>query len=877
MTDSQIPELTASAYSQAGDFSQIQIAPLIVAGDPNPNNALEADSPEQRIDPNLATSPYAGVGSLEIVAPGIGSFLCSGAAISTNHVLTAAHCLDTEGDDGILDLLPENVTFNVNAQGESAPPLAILADALNIFDTGTERYEGFTTSINNDLAIITLSQALPEGIPIYELSRDPLPLNSVITLVGYGTTGNGIEGHRSGTANPTIKRVGQNAVDDASLFSALISETDEVFTFDFDGPDASTNTLAALGSGVTLGNQIETTIGPGDSGGPSFIPEGDRLRLVGVNTFGFALPDLERPQTEVVQGTFGTGGGGVLISDPDKLAWIESIIGTAPDAELGSIQGVKWHDLNGDGDRDPSEPTIPDWTIYLDLNGNNVLDIGEPTALTDEAGTYTFSGLESGTYIVAEVPQTGWQQTFPAAGTVERFRADFSDGTVPDLDGFTVDNTGAPVPGLWHLTTGRGAQPGHSPEHSLYFGQNESAIGGGNYDVGHTAGRVTSPEIDLTGLVSAELTFNYFLNVEFSSQVDDVQVLVAQNNGSFQPLASKGDPLTVVSNAAERWLEASIDLSDYVGSTVQVQFDFDTVDSLINGLEGWFIDDVVVQGVGSDRHTVVLGAGQTVTGIDFGNLNNDLLPTTSVALGLFDYEQFLRYQTPDATAPIESVDGLPLAQLFDETFYLNQNPDVAAAVNGGIFASGYAHFVALGLAEGRNPSILYDEAFYLSSHRDVAQAVNMGFFASGLDHFLQRGHEEGRDPSSAFSQADYLINNPGVATAVNGNAFQSGFEHYLKFGANENRLPMLSLYNEAFYLQNNPGVSAAVARGDFADGLEHFARFGQFEQRSPSSRFDPGSYLSANPDVAAAVNAGFLASAFEHYVAFGRFEGRPVA
>ncbi|MBE7380910.1 MAG: tandem-95 repeat protein [Leptolyngbya sp. SIO1E4] len=246
--------------------------------------------------------------------------------------------------------------------------------------------------------------------------------------------------------------------------------------------------------------------------------------------------------------------------------------------------------------------------------------------------------------------------------------------------------------------------------------------------------------------------------------------------------------------------------------------------------------------------------------------------------GVFDYEQFLRFQVPTAevAVPTDAVDGLLLAQFFDESFYLNQNPDVADAVNAGVFSSGYQHFVLSGLAEGRNPSLLYDEAFYLANNEDVAQAVTSGVFTSGLVHFLQAGHEEGRDPSALFRQRDYLTNNADVETAIESGAVQSGFDHFINFGANEDRLPPLYLYNEEFYLSSNPDVAAAVQTGFFTDGFAHFASIGQSEGRNPSSLFDQADYLAANPDIAAAVAGGTFSSGFQHYVAFGRFEERAV-
>lgn len=886
------PEVYASeatAVTQSNDNRlNIDITPVIVAGSPNPGDPLQGDSPDLRIDPNLPTSPFAGVGSLEISAPGTGNFLCSGTAISPRHILTAAHCLDVVEEDGVVDVLPENVIFNINAQGENAAPIAITASALDIFDNGTDRYEGFSTSVSNDLAIVTLSEDLPAGIPIYNIARFPVVDKSIITLVGYGTSGNGIDGHVPGTSSPTVKRVGQNQVDDASLFSFLIPQIGEVFLYDFDGPDASTNTLSGLGSGLTLGNQIETTVGPGDSGGPSFIQIGDEWLLVGVNTFGFSFPKLEAPTTEVIQGTFGTGGGGVIVTNAEKRNWIESIVGDAlgeggAETLLGSLNGIVWDDLDGDGDRAPTEAPLAGATVYLDLNGNGLLDAAEPTTITNSQGSYTFSNLESDTYAVAVQIPAGRRQTAPQTGNRELFRADFSDGVAASLDGFTIDNSGGAVPGLWHLTTARGSQPGHSPPHSFYFGQNETATGGGNYDVGHTAGRITSPEISLVGLESAALTFNYFLNIEPDPAGDIPRVRITTDGSTFQTIASKGDILTVNSSQTQSWSTASLVLDDYIGSTIQLQFDFNTIDSQLNSLEGWFVDDVVVQGVGSDRHVVSLSTGQNISGLDFGLQTTVSIPPSAV-IGVFDFEQFLRYYSDDSAAvPTTTFGGLPLAQIFDEGYYRRVHADVDAAIIAGNLTSGYDHFISFGLYEGRDPSLLYSEAFYRATNQDVVDAIANNGFRSGLEHFLNFGHKENRDPTAKFSQSDYLTQNPDVAAAVNAGFLQSAFEHYITYGLNEeNRYipanathPLITpLYNEAFYLRTNPDVAAAVEQMGFRDGFEHFLRFGQRENRSPNADLDLNAYLAANPDVQNAVNNNPFGTAFAHYVQFGRFEDR---
>src|SRR5262249_34305094 len=58
-----------------------------------------------------------------------------------------------------------------------------------------------------------------------------------------------------------------------------------------------------------------------------------------------------------------------------------------------SISGTKFHDLNGDGIKDPGEPGLQNWRIYLDTNNNGVFDPGEPNVFTDAAGNYSFTNL----------------------------------------------------------------------------------------------------------------------------------------------------------------------------------------------------------------------------------------------------------------------------------------------------------------------------------------------------------------------------------------------------------------------------------------------------------------------------------------------------
>lgn len=86
------------------------------------------------------------------------------------------------------------------------------------------------------------------------------------------------------------------------------------------------------------------------------------------------------------------------------------------DNSPGSISGMKWNDLNSDGIKDSGELGLANWEIYIDENQNGQLDTGEPTQTTDAQGNYTFPNLGAGTYIIAEVQQAGWEQTYPNLG-----------------------------------------------------------------------------------------------------------------------------------------------------------------------------------------------------------------------------------------------------------------------------------------------------------------------------------------------------------------------------------------------------------------------------------------------------------------------------
>lgn len=248
------------------------------------------DTPVARVDANTPSSPWTGV-----VAIVVAGSAYSGVVIGPQHVLTAAHVA--------AGVAPAALSVVLN---RSATPMALAVSAVAVYPGAAFPYD--------DLAVLRLAQPLPGETAIYPVVDTARPTGSVLSLVGYGASGNGASGP-SVAASSSLKRSGRNVLD---LFTDRLDgsgRTSPFFLYDFDGPSGT----GPLG-GASLGNSIETSVASGDSGSGAFIDEGSGPALYGLSTVALSFNASS-------SAVFGAGGGGLVLSHPPYLAWLRTQTG----------------------------------------------------------------------------------------------------------------------------------------------------------------------------------------------------------------------------------------------------------------------------------------------------------------------------------------------------------------------------------------------------------------------------------------------------------------------------------------------------------------------------------------------------------------------
>lgn len=220
------------------------------------------------------------------------------------------------------------------------------------------------------------------------------------------------------------------------------------------------------------------------------------------------------------------------------------------DSPAPTISGLKYEDLDADGNRDPGEPGLSGWTIQLFYNGNHVA-----STTTGAGGAYSFRldanslPIGGGTYSLKEVLKAGWhQEEAPGAISVPYGAGDktyggndFGNWRPATISGYKFDDSN--VDGSW----GEG-EPGLSKWGiQLSNGEERSTATDGSYSFSVRPGTYTVNELLQSGwrqTAPSSGTFEYtVISGQVAKGADFGNVCLGEV--AVKPIDdSTGDPLT---------------------------------------------------------------------------------------------------------------------------------------------------------------------------------------------------------------------------------------------------------------------------------------------------------------------------------------------
>ncbi len=253
--------------------------------------------------------------------------------------------------------------------------------------------------------------------------------------------------------------------------------------------------------------------------------------------------------------------------------------------------------------------------------------------------------------------------------------------------------------------------------------------------------------------------------------------------------------------------------------------------------------------------------------------NPDIAPAIATGVYASGYAHWLHNGRADSRVPPPGFGG---EQEFGEAAYLLANPDVAEAVAAGGYPSGQAHWEQLGQAEGRPlrrggvagtssstaaASALFDETWYLAHNHDVARAIAAGVFPSAYQHWVSSGRQEGRsappgfDENALFDPAFYMLSYPEVADEIAEGKAADAQDHFAAIGRFRGYLPNgfaprpnPKPGSAGFWTDAEDALDEAVGRmatgqvsAETADLLHHWIRYGYviLPHALPAALIDP--------------------------------------
>jgi hypothetical protein len=177
-----------------------------------------------------------------------------------------------------------------------------------------------------------------------------------------------------------------------------------------------------------------------------------------------------------------------------------------------------------------------------------------------------------------------------------------------------------------------------------------------------------SPMIDLSGLTSATLTFSNCY--DFSSMFVIAQLGISTDTST--PLADIPTVVDFGGQTAWDWERETVDLTPYVGQTIQVVWYYGAIGDGSGPPDGWLLDDISITGVSGGGTIVVmknLGQGRfSVTGPIRKSGTAALTSITNAPLGPYKvhFSDVTFYQTPpDQSATLSNAATLTFTGTYD--------------------------------------------------------------------------------------------------------------------------------------------------------------------------------------------------------------------